>query len=89
MRVRFSRNRLWTPPEDRRLTVSYKADMELTVKRAWGEQMVKDGDAEEIETPAREPEKRPLSPAQTKALDGDRDGAAGGSLPKATRPKAD
>lgn len=84
MRVRFTRNRLWTPPEDRRLTVSYKADMELTVKRAWGEQMVKDGDAEEIETPAREPEKKAVERSPDES-----DGAAGGSLPKATRPKAD
>ena len=56
MRVRFLKDRDWTPPEDRRITYAYKAGMEETVKRAWGEQMVKDGDAEEIEAPAREPE---------------------------------
>lgn len=67
MRVKFKRDRDWTPPEDRRLTVSYKQGMELTVKRSWGEAMVADGDAEEIEPPARDP------------LDHDGDGRKGGS----------
>ncbi|MGH7020672.1 MAG: hypothetical protein ACREEY_12355 [Brevundimonas sp.] len=53
MRVRFLRDRNWTPPERRMITVAYKAGMELTVRRAWGEQMVADGDAEEIEAPGR------------------------------------
>lgn len=91
MHVRFLKDRLWTPREDRRLTVAYKAGMELTVKRAWGEQMVSEGVAEEIEAPSRRidepgspvPAKRPLTPAQIKALDGDGDGNTGGSLPKA------
>lgn len=92
MRVRFLKDRNWTPPEERRITVAYKAEMELTVKRAWGSQMVADGDAEAIAAPGRDgepgsslPARRPLSPAQIEALDGDRDGAAGGSLPKAKR----
>lgn len=83
MRVKFKRDRNWTPPEERRITIAYKQGMELTVKRDWGEQMVTDGDAVEIDPPTREPEKKPLTPAQVKALDGDGDGKAGGSLPKA------
>jgi hypothetical protein len=55
MRVSFKRDRDFTPPEERRITVAYKAGTEATVKRAWGEQMVKDGDAEEVEAPARHP----------------------------------
>lgn len=71
MRVRFKRDRNWTPPEERRITVAYKKGMELTVKREWGERMVKDGDAVEIDAPARDP------------LDHDDNGRKGGSLPKA------
>lgn len=71
MRVRFKKDRNWTPPEERRITVAYKKGMELTVKREWGERMVKDGDAVEIDPPARDP------------LDHDADGRKGGSLPKA------
>jgi hypothetical protein len=71
MRVRFKRDRNWTPPEERRITVAYKKGMELTVKREWGERMVKDGDAVEIDAPVRDP------------LDHDLDGRKGGSLPKA------
>lgn len=83
MRVKFNRDRDWTPPEERRITVAYKQGMELTIKREWGEQMVKDGDAVEIDPPARETERKPLTPAQHKALDHDGDDKAGGSLPKA------
>lgn len=67
MRVRFKRDRNWTPPEERRITVAYENGMELTVKREWGEQMVKDGDAVEIDPPVRDP------------LDHDNDGRKGGS----------
>lgn len=70
MRVRILRNRDFTPPEERRITVAYPKDSELTVKRAWGEALVKAGDAEEIDPPARDP------------LDHDGDGRKGGSLPK-------
>lgn len=93
MRVRFKRDRNWTPPEERRITVAYKQGMELTIKRAWGEQMVKDGDAEEIDAPRRSgdepgsspPAKQEVSAAQIKAMDGARSGVAGGPLPKAQR----
>jgi len=54
MRVRFKRDRNWTPPEERRITVAYKKGMELTIKREWGEQMKTDGDLEEIDPPARD-----------------------------------
>lgn len=67
MRVRFLKDRLWTPPEDRRLTVAYTAGMEETVKRAWGEQMVGDGVAVEIEAPPR-PADKPGSPAAPKRV---------------------
>lgn len=54
MRVRFKRDRNWTPPEERRITVAYKAGWEGTIKRAWGEQMKTDGDLEEVDPPARD-----------------------------------
>ncbi|HEY1071501.1 hypothetical protein [Brevundimonas sp.] len=53
MHVRILRDRNWTPPEDRRMTVAYKAGWKGPVKRAWGQQLVKDGDAVEISAPAR------------------------------------
>ncbi|WP_312814445.1 hypothetical protein [Brevundimonas sp.] len=53
MRVRFLRDRNWTPPERRGITIAYKKGMEQTVKREWGEQMVADGDAEEIAPPSK------------------------------------
>lgn len=68
MRVKFKRDRNWTPPEERRITVAYKQGMELTVKREWGDQMVRDGDAVEVEPPTRAP------------LDHDDDGRKGGSM---------
>lgn len=83
MRVKFNRDRYWTPPEERRITVAYKQGMELTIKREWGEQMKADGDLDEIGPPARETDKKLLTPAQHKALDHDGDDKAGGSLPKA------
>lgn len=91
MRVRFKRDRNWTPPEERRITVAYKKGMELTIKRAWGEQMKTDGDLEEIDAPRRSgdepgssrPAKRGVSVVQVKAMDGDRNGAADGPLPEA------
>lgn len=67
MRVRFLKDRLWTPPEDRRLTVAYKAGMEETVKRAWGERMVREGAAVEIEAPPR-PADEPGSPSAPKRV---------------------
>jgi hypothetical protein len=56
MRVKFIRDRNWTPPERRMITVAYKAGMELTVKRAWGAQMVADGDAVRVPAPRRSDE---------------------------------
>jgi len=69
MRVRFLKDRFWTPPEDRRLTVAYRAGMEETVKRSWGEQMVREGVAIEIEAPRRETDEPGSTPApkRTKA----------------------
>ncbi|WP_292052145.1 hypothetical protein [Brevundimonas sp. UBA5866] len=55
MRVVFLRDRNFTPPEQRGITVAYKAGMELTIKRAWGEQLVADGDAREVAPPRRRP----------------------------------
>lgn len=66
MRVRILRDRDLTPSEERRITVAYRQGMELTVKRDWGEAMVADGDAEEIEAPAREADEKP-APAAKKA----------------------
>lgn len=83
MRIKLLRDRDFTPKDERRITVAYKDGGEYTVKREWGEAMVADGDAEEIDAPSREPEKKPLTPAQVKALDRDNNGEAGGSLPKA------
>lgn len=63
MRVRFKRDRNWTPPEERRITVAYKLGMELTIKRTWGEQMEAEGDLEEIDAPPRATDEPGLSPA--------------------------
>lgn len=53
MRVHFLKDRNWTPPEQRGITIAYKKGMELTIKRDWGTQMVADGDAEEISPPRK------------------------------------
>jgi len=77
MRVRILRSRDFTPADNRRITVAYKAGYELTIKREWGEALVAEGDAEELEAPARDP------------LDhDDGNGRRGGSLPKKARAKA-
>lgn len=94
MRIRMLRDRDFTPAEDRRVTVAYRAEWAGTVKRAWGEQMVAEGDAVEIgaDAPGEDGEpgspRRGLSAAQVKALDRDGDGRAGGSLPKAAKGSA-
>ena len=72
MRVRMKRTRNFTPPEERRITVKYREKQEYTVKREWGEALVADGDAVEIDPPARDP------------LDHDGDGKKGG-VAKAAR----
>lgn len=54
MRVRMLRTRNFTPRDDRRVTYKYEAEKEFTVRREWGDEMVTDGDAEEIDAPARD-----------------------------------
>ena len=81
MRVKFLANYDYTPSAERRTTFAYFAGQEETVKRECGEAAIAAGAAEEIAAPS----KKPLSPAQIKALDGDNNGGAGGSLPKADR----
>lgn len=54
MRVKMLRTRNYTPREERRITVKYKGGHDYTVKRTWGEDMVRDGDAEELVAPPRE-----------------------------------
>jgi len=53
MWVKLLRDRDFTPPDNRRITVAYKEGMQLPIKRAWGELLIADGDAEEIDTPNR------------------------------------
>lgn len=67
MRIKMLKTRNWTPPEDRRQTTKYLADTEYTVKRAWGEALVRDRDAVEI-----------LEPRQRDPLDHDDNGRKGG-----------
>lgn len=69
MRIRVKRDRDYTPPDNRMMTVAFRRDQETTTKREWGDALVADGDAEEIE-----------SPAKADALDHDGDGRKGGSL---------
>ena len=57
MRVKFLRDRDWTPAEDRRRIGVSAAGSEETIKRSWGEQLVADGDAEEIKA-----QPRPVTP---------------------------
>jgi hypothetical protein len=47
MRIRILRDRNFRP--NNQMTVAYKAGTECTVKREWGDALVADGDAEEIE----------------------------------------
>lgn len=81
MRVKFLADYDYTPSAERRTTFAYFAGQEDTVKRECGEAAIAAGVAQELPAPP----KKPLSPAQIKALDGDNDGGAGGSLPKAER----
>lgn len=67
MRVKMMKTRNWIPPEERRITVKYRARQEYTVKREWGDDMVAAGDAFEVEAPARDP------------LDHDNNGRKGGA----------
>lgn len=54
MRVKMLKARSFIPPEERRISVKYLKDGEYTVKREWGEAMVKDGDAKEVKAPPRQ-----------------------------------
>jgi hypothetical protein len=54
MRIRILRDRRFVPPDSPRMAVQYPKGLECTVKRAWGDALVEDGDAEEIETPSRD-----------------------------------
>lgn len=69
MRVKFRRERNWTPPEERRITVKYRAGQEYTVKRDWGIALVAAGDAEEVDAPGRDAQAdidASATPAETK-----------------------
>lgn len=48
MRIKMLRTRNYTPREERRITVKYREGCGYTVKRSWGEDMVRDGDAVEV-----------------------------------------
>jgi hypothetical protein len=50
MRIRLLRDRMFSPHW--RVRVDYREGMELTVKREWGEALVADGSAEELDVPA-------------------------------------
>lgn len=74
MRVKFSRDYDYTPSAERRVTIAYKAGMEITVKREAGEAAVKAGAAEEVEA---------FNGADPAKFDHDGDGRPGGSVSKA------
>lgn len=48
MRVKFTKDYDYTPTGERRVTIAYKAGMDLTVKREAGEAAVAAGAAREI-----------------------------------------
>jgi hypothetical protein len=51
MRVRFSRDFMYTPTGERRISLKYRAGAEYTVKREAGEAAVKAGAAVELKPP--------------------------------------
>ena len=54
MWVRVVRERrLYPRAWDRRVFVHYTAGLVVSVRRAWGEAMIRDGDAVEVPTPPR------------------------------------
>lgn len=73
MRVKFTRDFDYTPTQERRVTIAYKAGQEFTVKREAGEAAIRAGAAIEIKEVTR-----------PHPLDHDGDGRKGGSKPKAT-----
>lgn len=54
MRIRVLRDRWFVPPENHLVTVRYLKGQELTVKREWGDALVRNKDAEEIDPPSRQ-----------------------------------
>lgn len=54
MRVHFTSDYDYVPSDEPRVTIAYKAGMELTVKREAGEAAVAAGKAEELAPPKRE-----------------------------------
>ena len=83
MRVKMLKTRNFTPPEDRRVTFKYRAGQGYTVKRAWGEDMVRRGEAVEVPPPSRAEANAVREDAAPHPLDHDGDGGLGGSLPAA------
>jgi hypothetical protein len=73
MRVRFTSSFDWTPPEDRRITLAFKAGAELTVRRECGQDAVAKGAAVDLD---------PFNGADPAAFDHDQDGEPGGSKPR-------
>lgn len=76
MRVKFSKDFDYTPSEDRRVLIAYKAGWAGTIRREAGEAAVAAGRAEEIE---------PFNGADPEKFDHDGDGFPGGSKAKAKR----
>jgi hypothetical protein len=54
MRVRFTGDFDWTPPQQRQVTLAFLAGEEKTVKRDCGEAAIKAGKAEEVTPPGRD-----------------------------------
>lgn len=73
MRVRFTKDFDYTPSQERRVTIAYKAGHELTVKREAGEAAIAAGRAVEVE---------PFNGADPAKFDHDKDGSPGGSKSK-------
>lgn len=53
MWVRIIRERRFMVPNDQRVWIHYTVGLEISIKRAWGEALIRDGDAVAIPTPAR------------------------------------
>ena len=73
MRVKFSKDYDYTPSGERRVTIAYKAGMELTVKREAGEAAIAAHCAAEVQA---------FNGADPAKFDHDQDGEPGGSKPK-------
>ena len=53
MWVRIVQERRFILPENRKVSIHYKPGMTLSIRRAWGEALIANGDAVEVPTPAR------------------------------------